>query len=138
MRSLRAACSLLFAFFLLGKAHAASTIDSRTAVADGVKLHYLVSGSGPPVISCTATRKRRACGGRSFRASPRSHGDRAGLAGDRDSTSPGRPGHEERRGAHPLARQVTGVEKARWGHDIGLMVAYAYAAQFPAERKSSS
>jgi pimeloyl-ACP methyl ester carboxylesterase len=34
---------------------------------------------------------------------------------------------------HALARSL-GVEKARVvGHDIGLMVAYAYAAQFPAE-----
>jgi pimeloyl-ACP methyl ester carboxylesterase len=34
---------------------------------------------------------------------------------------------------HMLARSL-GVEKARVvGHDIGLMVAYAYAAQFPAE-----
>src|SRR2546422_493890 len=34
---------------------------------------------------------------------------------------------------HVLARSL-GVEKARVvGHDIGLMVAYAYAAQFPAE-----
>jgi pimeloyl-ACP methyl ester carboxylesterase len=34
---------------------------------------------------------------------------------------------------HALARKL-GVEKARVvGHDIGLMVAYAYAAQFPAE-----
>src|SRR3979411_2597621 len=34
---------------------------------------------------------------------------------------------------HALARAL-GVEKARVvGHDIGLMVAYAYAAQFPAE-----
>jgi pimeloyl-ACP methyl ester carboxylesterase len=34
---------------------------------------------------------------------------------------------------HALARSL-GIEKARVvGHDIGLMVAYAYAAQFPAE-----
>jgi len=34
---------------------------------------------------------------------------------------------------HALARKL-GVEKARVvGHDIGLMVAYAYAAQFPSE-----
>src|SRR5204862_4615261 len=34
---------------------------------------------------------------------------------------------------HALVRSL-GVEKARVvGHDIGLMVAYAYAAQFPAE-----
>src|SRR6266850_1463375 len=34
---------------------------------------------------------------------------------------------------HGLARSL-GVQKARVvGHDIGLMVAYAYAAQFPAE-----
>lgn len=36
---------------------------------------------------------------------------------------------------HTLAKSL-GVEKARVvGHDIGLMVAYAYAAQFPAETK---
>src|SRR5262249_60048557 len=34
---------------------------------------------------------------------------------------------------HALAKSL-GVEKARVvGHDIGLMVAYAYAAQFPSE-----
>ena len=34
---------------------------------------------------------------------------------------------------HALARSL-GIEKARVvGHDIGLMVAYAYAAQFPDE-----
>src|SRR5260370_5701658 len=34
---------------------------------------------------------------------------------------------------HALARSL-GVQKARVvGHDIGLMVAYGYAAQFPAE-----
>jgi len=34
---------------------------------------------------------------------------------------------------HALARSL-GVQRARVvGHDIGLMVAYAYAAQFPAE-----
>ena len=34
---------------------------------------------------------------------------------------------------HALAKSL-GIEKARVvGHDIGLMVAYAYAAQFPAE-----
>ena len=34
---------------------------------------------------------------------------------------------------HALARSI-GISKARVvGHDIGLMVAYAYAAQFPGE-----
>ena len=34
---------------------------------------------------------------------------------------------------HALAKSL-GIQKARVvGHDIGLMVAYAYAAQFPAE-----
>src|SRR3984893_6276281 len=56
MKSLRPALSCLFALLLyssLGEAHAAPTtnaLESRTATADGVKLHYLVSGSGPPVI----------------------------------------------------------------------------------------
>src|SRR5467141_796607 len=142
MRILRPALSCLFALFLcssLGKAHAASprnAIDSRTAVADGVKLHYLVSGSGPTVILLHGYAETS----RMWRPLiPRLAGKFTVIAPDLpgigDSEIP-RDGLDMKSAAariHALVKSL-GVEKARVvGHDIGLMVAYAYAAQFPAE-----
>src|SRR6202165_2877797 len=142
MRSLRPALSCLFALFLcssLGKAHAAPTtnaIDSRTATADGVKLHYLVSGSGPPVILlhgyAETSRMWRPLIPRLAEKFTVIAPDLPGIG---DSEIP-RDGLDMKSAAariHALARSL-GIEKARVvGHDIGLMVAYAYAAQFPAE-----
>src|SRR5436190_5240400 len=136
MRSLRPALSLLFALFLLGKAHAASTIDSRTAVADGVKLHYLVSGSGPPVILlhgyAETSRMWRPLIPRLAEKFTVIAPDLPGI-GDSDIPRNGLDMKSAAARIHALVRSL-GVEKARVvGHDIGLMVAYAYAAQFPAE-----
>jgi len=136
MRSLRPALSLLFALFPLGKAHAASTIDSRTAVADGVKLHYLVSGSGPPVILlhgyAETSRMWRPLIPRLAEKFTVIAPDLPGI-GDSDIPRNGLDMKSAAARIHALVRSL-GVEKARVvGHDIALMVAYAYAAQFPAE-----
>src|SRR5467141_3346481 len=142
MRILRPALSCLFVLFLcssLGKGHAASTtnaIDSRTATADGVKLHYLVSGSGPPVILlhgyAETSRMWRPLIPRLAEKFTVIAPDLPGIG---DSEIP-RDGLDMKTAAariHTLARSL-GIEKARVvGHDIGLMVAYAYAALFPAE-----
>src|ERR1700730_2126964 len=142
MRSLRPALSCLFSLLLcssLGKAHAAPTtnaIESRTATADGVKLHYLVSGSGPPVILlhgyAETSRMWRPLIPRLAEKFTVIAPDLPGIG---DSEIP-RDGLDMKTAAariHALARSL-GIEKARVvGHDIGLMVAYAYAAQFPAE-----
>jgi pimeloyl-ACP methyl ester carboxylesterase len=112
------------------------TIASRMQDVDGVRVHYLTAGQGPavillhgyaetsrmwkPIIPVLAERFRVIA---------------PDLPGIGDSAIPAN-GLDMKTAAmrmHGLARAL-GVEKARVvGHDIGLMVAYAYAAQFPAE-----
>jgi pimeloyl-ACP methyl ester carboxylesterase len=112
------------------------TIASRTADIEGVKLHYLTAGHGAPVIllhgyTQTSLMWRPlipALAERFTVVAP-------DLPGNGDSSIP-IDGLDMKTAAmriHGLARAL-GFEKAEVvGHDIGLMVAYAYAAQFPAE-----
>jgi pimeloyl-ACP methyl ester carboxylesterase len=112
------------------------TIASRTADIEGVKLHYLTAGHGAPVIllhgyTQTSLMWRPlipALAERFTVIAP-------DLPGIGDSSIP-IDGLDMKTAAmriHGLARAL-GFEKAEVvGHDIGLMVAYAYAAQFPAE-----
>src|SRR5438874_4873674 len=136
MRSLRPALSLLFALFPLGKAHAASTIDSRRAVADGVKLHYLVSGSGPPVILlhgyAETSRMWRPLIPRLAEKFTVIAPDLPGI-GDSDIPRNGLDMKSAAVTIHALAKSL-GIEHARVvRHHIGLMAAYAYVARFPAD-----
>jgi pimeloyl-ACP methyl ester carboxylesterase len=64
------------------------------------------------------------------------YSNRPGLAGNRRLLNPRkRDQHEGRGDQHSLSSPLTGHTKSpsRGTHDIGLMVAYAYAAQFPSE-----
>ena len=109
---------------------------SQTAEVDGVKLHYTTGGHGPALIllhgyaetSRMWTPLLPQLGEKCTVIAP-------DLPGIGDSSIPA-DGLDMKTAAiriHALARSL-GVEKARVvGHDIGLMVAYAYAAQFPAE-----
>src|SRR6266849_9790259 len=115
---------------------AAETIASRTAEIDGVKLHYLTAGHGPALILLHGYAETSlmwkpiipVLGERFTVIAP-------DLPGIGDSAIPN-DGLDMKTAAirmHALARSL-GVQKAEVvGHDIGLMVAYAYAAQFPAE-----
>jgi pimeloyl-ACP methyl ester carboxylesterase len=112
------------------------TIGSRTAQINGVKLHYLTAGHGTalillhgyaetslmwkPIIPLLANR---------FTViAP----DLPGI-GDSDIPTDGLDMKSAAIRIHDLAKSL-GVQNAEVvGHDIGLMVAYAYAAQFPAE-----
>ena len=113
-----------------------TAIISRTADVDGVRLHYLTAGHGAPVILLHGYTQTSRMWKPIF---PRLAGTFTVIAPDLpgigDSDIPAQ-GLDMKRAAiriHALARSL-GVEKARVvGHDIGLMVAYAYAAQFPAE-----
>src|SRR5258708_5659856 len=112
------------------------TIVSRTAEIDGAKLHYLTAGQGTPLILLHGYAETSLMWKPIIPA----------LAERFTVIAPGRPGigHSHipaegldmKRAAtriHDLARSL-GIEHAEVvGHDIGLMVAYAYAAQFPAE-----
>ena len=111
-------------------------IASRTEEVDGVQSHYLTTGKGPAVILLHGYAETSRMWkpamlqlGERFRLIPPDLpgiGDSAIPANGLDMTSAAKS-------IHALVRKL-GVEKARVvGHDIGLMVAYAYAAQFPAE-----
>lgn len=113
-----------------------STIDSRTASIDGVKLHYLTAGHGPAVILLhgytQTSRMWRPIMPLLAEKFTVIAPDLPGI-GDSDVPSDGLDMKNAAIRIHALAKSL-GVEKARVvGHDIGLMVAYAYAAQFPSE-----
>jgi pimeloyl-ACP methyl ester carboxylesterase len=112
------------------------TIVSHDTVVSGVKLHYITAGHGPTVILLHGYAETS----RMWRPimpllAARFTVIAPDLPGIGDSAIPA-DGLDMKTAAvriHALARSL-GVEKARVvGHDIGLMVAYAYAAQFPAE-----
>jgi pimeloyl-ACP methyl ester carboxylesterase len=110
-------------------------IESRYAEANGTKLHYLIAGAGEPVLllhgyaqtshmwrpliaKLAATHTVIAPDLRGFGASakPESGYDKKTMGQD----------------VHALTASLGYQRVAVVGHDIGLMVAYAYAAQYPA------
>jgi pimeloyl-ACP methyl ester carboxylesterase len=121
------------------KAHANAqdeTIASRTAEIGGVKLHYMTAGHGTPLILLHGYAETSlmwkpiipALAKRFTVIAP----DLPGT-GDSDIPADGLDMKSAAIRIHDLAKSL-GVQKAEVvGHDIGLMVAYAYAAQFPAE-----
>ena len=140
VRLFRNLAGAVFLFlFLVGTASAAppdNGIVSKTAKVDGAELHYMTAGQGPAVIllhgyaeTSRMWRPIIPALAKHFRVIA------PDLPGIGDSSIPAE-GLDMKSAAvriHALARTL-GVEKARVvGHDIGLMVAYAYAAQFPAE-----
>lgn len=113
-----------------------SGLISRSAKIDGTKIHYTIGGSGPAVILLHG-----------FAETSRMWAPMLPtLAAKFTVVAPDLPGIGEssiptgeidmKRAAvqmHDLVRSL-GIEKAGVvGHDIGLMVAYAYAALFPSE-----
>jgi pimeloyl-ACP methyl ester carboxylesterase len=113
-----------------------SEIVSRSAKVDGAKIHYTIGGSGPAVVLLHGFAETSRMWvpilpmlAEKFTVIA------ADLPGIGESSIP-RDGIDMKRAAiqiHGLVRSID-VEKARVvGHDIGLMVAYAYAALFPSE-----
>ena len=134
------AVALLAVFAATSRTAAAEMPDnspaSRTAEVDGVTFHYLTAGQGAPLLLLHGYAETSLMWkpiipllAQRFRVVA------PDLPGIGDSSIP--PNGLDMKTAatrvHALARSL-GVERARVvGHDIGLMVAYAYAAQFPAE-----
>src|SRR5713226_7191925 len=111
-------------------------IASRTSEIEGAKLHYLTAGHGPPLILLHGYAETSlmwrpiipALAERFTVIAP----DLPGI-GDSGIPAEGLDMKSAAIRIHDLAKSL-GVQKAEVvGHDIGLMVAYAYAAQFPAE-----
>src|SRR6266478_1659418 len=111
-------------------------IDSRTAKIDNVDLHYLTAGHGPALILLHG-----------YAETSRMWRPIIPLLAEKFTViAPDLPGIGESsiptekidmlsaaNRIHALVRSL-GLQKARVvGHDIGLMVAYAYAREFPAE-----
>jgi pimeloyl-ACP methyl ester carboxylesterase len=113
-----------------------NTIDSRFADVEGTKLHYLTAGHGPAVILLHGyTQTSQMWQPLIPKLTERFTVIAPDLPGIGDSAIP-KDGLDMKTAAirvHELAKSL-GITKARVvGHDIGLMVAYAYAAQFPSE-----
>jgi pimeloyl-ACP methyl ester carboxylesterase len=112
------------------------TIISRTSEIDGVKLHYLAAGQGETVILLHGYAETSLM----WRPIMPLLAERftviaPDLPGIGESAIPA-DGLDMKTAAmriHSLARSLAVANARVVGHDIGLMVAYAYAAQFPSE-----
>jgi pimeloyl-ACP methyl ester carboxylesterase len=113
-----------------------SGIQSRVAEVNGVKIHYLVAGKGDPVILLHGYAQNS----HMWRALiPELAKTRTVIAPDlRGFGESAKPemGYDKKTMAqdiHALAASLGYKRVGIAGHDIGLMVAYAYAAQYPTE-----
>lgn len=109
---------------------------SQRARIDGAKIHYTIGGSGPTVILLHGFAETSKMWTPILPTLAAKFSVVAvDLPGIGESSIPS-GGIDMKRAAiqiHDLVRSI-GIEKARIvGHDIGLMVAYAYAALFPSE-----
>jgi pimeloyl-ACP methyl ester carboxylesterase len=114
----------------------ANAIQSKFATVDGIRIHYLTAGHGPAVVLLhgytQTSRMWRPLIPRLVDKFTVIAPDLPGI-GDSDIPKDGLDMKTAAIRVHSLVKSL-GVTKARVvGHDIGLMVAYAYAAQFPAE-----
>ena len=118
------------------KAESAPVIVEQYATANGVKLHYLVAGKGPPVILLHGYAQNSHMWRPLMKELARTHLVVApDLRGFGDSAKP-ESGYDKKTMAqdvHALAQSLDIRNAGVAGHDIGLMVAYAYAAQYPPE-----
>jgi len=112
-------------------------IESRFAEVNGVRMHYLIAGKGGLAVILLHGYAQNSHMWRPLMAElGKTHRVIApDLRGFGDTTK-AETGYDKKTMAqdvHALARSL-GIDKSGIvGHDIGLMVAYAYAAQYPAE-----
>jgi len=111
-------------------------IEDRFAEVNGVRLHYLVAGSGNPVILLHGYAQNSHMWRPLMLQLAKSHTVIApDLRGFGQSSKP-MTGYDKKTMAqdvHALAQALGYQHEVVVGHDIGLMVAYAYAAQYPNE-----
>ena len=110
--------------------------QSRFANVNGVRLHYLIAGKGDPVVLLHGYAETSHMWLPLIAELAKTHAVVApDLRGAGQSSTPpdGYAKAAMAQDIHALARKL-GYERVRIvGHDIGLMVAYAYAAQYPSE-----
>jgi pimeloyl-ACP methyl ester carboxylesterase len=130
------AAAVVAATFTPAKAEDAPKVESKYATVNGVEIHYLVAGEGSPVILLHGFAQTSHMWlplipelakthlviapdlrGFGFSGKPECCYDKKSMAQD----------------IHALAQALNLGTVGIAGHDIGLMVAYAYAAQYPDE-----
>jgi len=111
-------------------------IEDRFAEVNGVRLHYLSAGKGDPVILMHGYAETSRMWRPLMVELAKNHTVIApDLRGFGQSSKP-TAGYEKKTMAqdiHALATSLGYQRASIVGHDIGLMVAYAYAAQYPTE-----
>lgn len=121
---------------LLAVAQAPARIESRFAEVNGLKMHYLVAGKGEPVILMHGYAQNSHMWRPLMKELGKTHlviaPDLRGF-GDTEKPEGGYDKKTMAQDVHALAQALDVKSAGIAGHDIGLMVAYAYAAQFPAE-----
>jgi pimeloyl-ACP methyl ester carboxylesterase len=134
--------ALLASLFVVGAtarpagAQAAAAVQSKFATVNGVKLHYLIAGQGPPVLLLHGFAET---GHMWLPLIPKLAATHTVIAPDlRGYGDSGKPatGYEKKAMAQDIHALIASLGDKRIqvvGHDIGLMVAYAYAAQYPDE-----
>jgi pimeloyl-ACP methyl ester carboxylesterase len=120
----------------LGSVQAAEQISVKDAKIDNVQLHYLTAGHGPAMVILLHGFAETS---RMWRPIIPKLAERftviaPDLPGIGDSSIPDKIDMlDAARKVHDLALSLKSDKACVVGHDIGLMVAYAYAAQFPNE-----
>jgi pimeloyl-ACP methyl ester carboxylesterase len=130
------ALTLLLGGVVVASAQPPAAIASRVADVNGVRLHYLAAGTGDPVILLHGYAQNSHMWRPLIPLLARTHTVIApDLRGFGQSSKP-ESGYDKKTMAqdvHALAQSL-GLRRAQVvGHDIGLMVAYAYAAQYPTD-----
>jgi len=132
----RVTAILVFALMTYLPAHAQNRIEDRFANVNGISLHYLVAGKGDPVILLHGYAQNSHMWRPLILQLAKTHTVIApDLRGFGQSSKP-MTGYDKKTMAqdiHALAQSLGYQHEVVVGHDIGLMVAYAYAAQYPKE-----
>jgi len=112
------------------------TIENRFADVNGIRMRYLTAGSGDPVIPMHGYAETSHMWIPLIAELGKSHMVIAPDLRGFGQSSKAESGYDKKTMAqdvHALANSL-GIKRSRIvGHDIGLMVAYAYAAQYPTE-----
>ena len=128
--------ALLFSLVMAPSSKAQTAPKSRFAEVNGMKLHYLVAGKGDPVILLHGYAQNSHMWLPLIPELAKTHTviapDLRGFGRSEKAES----GYDKKTMAqdiHALANSLGFKKVGIAGHDIGLMVAYAYAAQYPDE-----
>jgi pimeloyl-ACP methyl ester carboxylesterase len=134
--SVSAAAFLLFVAIPIAAQMHNTTIGSRFATVNGVRLHYLIAGKGDPVLLLHGYAENSHMWRPLMFELATSHTVIApDLRGFGQSSKP-LTGYDKKTMAqdvHGLVVLLGYKRSTVVGHDIGLMVAYGYAAQYPTE-----